>query len=230
MAILVVEDEPDLTDLLTYILRRAGHDVLVAFDGETALRLFRERSPELVLLDVGLPKASGWEVCRSIRGESNTPVVFLSGNDKEEDMVQGLDLGAEDYLVKPFSPKVLQARIRAVLRRAQSAGPSGEKKATIAAGDLSLDARWRTASCGDNTVHLTRLEHHVLQELALHFGQVVPHNELIQRVWGYKGEASSNIVKGHIRNVRIKLQEIGSNASIRIIPGVGYLLDTGRSA
>jgi DNA-binding response OmpR family regulator len=228
MAILVVEDEPDLTDLLTYILRRAGHDVVVAFDGDAALRLFRERSPELVLLDIGLPRMSGWEVCRSIRNESNTPIVFLSGNDTEEDIVRGLDLGAEDYVVKPFSPKMLQARIRSVLRRSEAATPT--RKTAITAGDVALDARWRTATCNDRTANLTRLEYKILQELALHFGQVVPHAELIQKVWGYKGEASGNIVKGHIRNIRLKLEEVGSETTIRIVPGVGYLMQSGPAA
>jgi DNA-binding response OmpR family regulator len=224
MAILVVEDEPDLTDLLTYILRRAGHDVLVAFDGDTALRLFRERDPELVLLDVGLPHKDGWEVCERIRGESNTPVVFLSGNDTEDDIVRGLDLGAEDYVVKPFSPRMLQARIRAVLRRSTTLERGVKTDGTITVGDLALDPRWRTASRGDQSIPLTRIEYRVLQDLALHFGQVVPHAELIQKVWGYKGEASGNIVKGHIRNIRLKLAEIGSDTTIQIVPSVGYLL------
>jgi DNA-binding response OmpR family regulator len=223
MAILVVEDEADLSDLLSYILRRAGHEVILAFDGETALRMWKERDPELVLLDIGLPRKNGWEVCRTIRNESTTPVMILSGADAEEDVIHGLDIGAEDYMTKPFSPRLLQARIKTLLRRSTTPA-AREVSSSITACDLKLDADWRTVTCRERSVRLTRLEHRVLQELALHQGQVVAHTELIQRVWGYKGEASSNIVKGHIRNIRMKLEEIDSNAAIRIIPGVGYIL------
>lgn len=229
MAILVVEDEADLSDLLSYILRRAGHEVITAFDGESALRMWRERQPELVLLDLGLPRRNGWEVCETIRSESSTPIMILSGADAEEDVVRGLDLGAEDYVTKPFSPRLLQARIRTLLRRSQTAQASREVGSSLSVGDLRVDADWRTVSCNEHTVRLTRLEHRVLQELALHLGQVVPHTDLIAKVWGYKGEASSNIVKGHIRNIRMKLEEVNSNASIRIIPGVGYILTVERA-
>jgi DNA-binding response OmpR family regulator len=223
MPILVVEDEPDLTDLLRYILRRAGHDVIVAFDGETALRLWREQNPELVLLDIGLPRTDGWEVCRTIRSESPTPIVILTGNDTDEDVVRGLDMGADDYLVKPFSPKQLQARVSAVLRRAAERAPA-DASTKVTAGDLVLDGLWRTVTCEERETRLTRLEHRILYDLALHSGQVVPHDVLIQRVWGYPGEANSSIIKGHIRNIRSKLSEIGSDTTIRVIPGVGYML------
>jgi DNA-binding response OmpR family regulator len=224
LAILVVEDEPDLTDLLTYILRRAGYSVLVAFDGESALRMWQEKSPELVLLDIGLPRTDGWEVCRTIRSQSATPIVILSGADAEEDVVRGLDLGAEDYVSKPFSPKLLQARIKAVLRRAQMDKPASDRKPVLTVGDVSLDSLWRTLSREGKSVRLTQLEYRVLQELAIRPGQVIPHDELIQRVWGYSGEGKSDLVKGHIRNIRSKLSELGSRTSVKVIPGVGYLL------
>ncbi|HLG12691.1 MAG TPA: response regulator transcription factor [Dehalococcoidia bacterium] len=223
MAILVVEDEADLSDLLSFILRRAGHEVFIAADGDSALRVWRERSPELVLLDIGLPCRTGWEVCQTIRRESTTPVMILSGADTEEDIVRGLDLGAEDYVTKPFSPRLLQARIKTVLRRSR-ASDSGRTEATVDAGDLMLNQDWHTVSNQDRSVRLTRLEHRVLQELALHIGQVVPHDELIEKVWGYTGETSSNILKGHIRNLRLKLAHLDSNTTIRIMPGVGYVL------
>jgi DNA-binding response OmpR family regulator len=223
MAILVVEDEADLSDLLSFILRRAGHEVFIAADGDSALRVWRERSPELVLLDIGLPCRTGWEVCQTIRRESTTPVMILSGADTEEDIVRGLDLGAEDYVTKPFSPRLLQARIKTVLRRSRTSD-SGRTEATVDAGDLMLNQDWHTVSNQDRSVRLTRLEHKVLQELALHLDQVVPHDELIEKVWGYTGETSSNILKGHIRNLRLKLAHLDSNTTIRIMPGVGYVL------
>jgi DNA-binding response OmpR family regulator len=230
MAILVVEDELDLSDLLSFILRRAGHDVITAFDGESALKLWRERDPELVLLDVGLPRTNGWEVCKVIRSEASTPVMIVSGLDAEDDMVKGFDLGIEDYIAKPFSPRILQARVKTVLTRSQPSNKKNGSDSGSSFGDLVIDSRWRTASCGEKTVRLTRIEHQVLQELARHCGQVVPHEELIQKVWGYKGEGSSNVVKGHIRGVRLKLAELGSKASIRIVPGVGYILEQGPSS
>lgn len=224
MAILVVEDEEDLSDLLSYILRRAGHNVTLAFDGETALRLWRERVPELVLLDINLPRRSGWEVCEVIRRESNTPVMILSGADTEEDVVRGLDLGAEDYITKPFSPRVLQARVRTLLRRNALSSERPKTSTMLNAGDLSFQSDLRKVSCGDKTATLSRLEHLVLAQLALHMGQVVQHTDLIAKVWGYKGEDSSSIVKGHIGNIRRKLREIGSKTSITIVPGAGYIL------
>ncbi len=225
MAILVVEDELDLSDLISYILRRVGYDIIVALDGDSAVRLWRERDPDLVLLDVGLPRLDGWQVCQTIRSESNTPIIVVSGLDTEDDMVKGFDLGIEDYVTKPFSPRILQARVRRILSRAAHELPAKAVDAGFSAGDLVIDSHWRTATSGERTVRLTRIEHEVLQELVKHSGQVVPHEDLISRVWGYKGEASSNIVKGHIRGVRLKLDQLGSQAWIRTVPGVGYILE-----
>jgi two-component system response regulator MtrA len=225
MAILVVEDELDLSDLLSYILRRAGHDVIVAQDGETALQMWRQKNPELVLLDIGLPKKNGWEVCKTIRHESSTPVIIVSGADTEDEMVQGFDLGAVDYVTKPFSPKLLHARVRTALRRSSGHEAHRSQDSALIVGDLSLDSTWRTVTCGEEKVSLTKIEYQVLRELALSSGQVVSHAELIERVWGYKGEESSNIVKGHIRSLRLKLTNIGSSTQIKIITAVGYMLE-----
>lgn len=223
MSILVVEDEVDLSDLLSYILRRSGYEVLTAYDGESALRLWREHQPALVLLDVGIPHKDGWEVCKTIHSESSTPIMILSGADAEEDIIHGLELGAEDYITKPFSPRLLQARIKTLLRRSQDPGVK-QNGNCMRVADLALDFEWRTASCGEANTRLTRLEARVLQELAINAGQVVPHEQLIRQVWGYKGEVSSSILKGHIRNIRLKLSEMGSRSTVRIIPGVGYIL------
>jgi DNA-binding response OmpR family regulator len=224
MAILVVEDEEDLADVLSYMLRRSGYDVILASDGDTALRLWRDRRPELVLLDISLPRRNGWEVCEVIRCESNTPVMILSGADTEEDVLRGLDLGAGDYITKPFSPRVLQARVRTLLRRNASSSEPLTSAITLTTGDLTFQSDRRKVSCGDKTASLSRLEHLILSHLALHVGQVVPHTSLIEKVWGYKGEASSSMVKGHIGNIRRKLTEIGSNTSVNIVAGAGYIL------
>lgn len=229
MAILVVEDEADLSDLLIYILRRAGHEVIPAFDGDAAIRLWRECGPELILLDIGLPRKTGWDVCRIVRSESSTPIMILSAADSEEDVVRGLDLGAEDYMTKPFSPRVLQARVRTLLNRSNTALTVKQPAlSAITAVDLKLDPDW-TVNCRGKSIRLTRLEYRILRELALHLGKVMPHEELIQRVWGYNGEASSNILKGHVRNIRMKLENLGSDTTIRIMPGVGYILSGGEA-
>ena len=224
MAILVVEDDPDLADLLSYILRRAGHDVVVAGDGESALELWWKNNPELVILDIGLPGSNGWDVCKVIRSQSSTPIMILSAAGSDEDIVRGLDLGAEDYVTKPFSPSVLQARINRLLNRNRAHMPAHESGTSLVLGDLKLNAALRSLTCREQSVSLTRLEYQIMSELALHIGQVVPHSDLIRRVWGYKNEASSKLVKAHILNIRRKLEKVGSSTSIRIVPGDGYLL------
>jgi two-component system, OmpR family, alkaline phosphatase synthesis response regulator PhoP len=206
------------------MLRRAGHDVITAADGYAALSSWREHKPELILLDVGLPGPDGWEVCKTVKKESATPVMIVSGNDREDDMVRGFDVGAEDYICKPFSPRLLQARISSLLQRSKSSVAS-QSSDSSRLGDLSIDSRWRTASCGERTARLTPLEYRVLRELSLHAGRVVPHSDLIEKIWGYRDEASSSVVKGHIRSVRLKLAKLGSSASIRIVPSVGYILE-----
>jgi two-component system OmpR family response regulator len=223
MAILVAEDEPDMSDILSYILRRSGHEVIVAFDGDSALKLWRERKPELVILDVGLPRKSGWEVCQTIHCESTVPVLIVSGADDEGDIVRGLNLGAADYVTKPFSPRVLQARINRVLSRSEV--PAANGASAIIVGDLRLDPNWRLLACGESTVTLTRLEHSILRVLAIHAGQVVTHQDLVERVWGYKGEGTSYVAKGHVRSLRAKLAKIGSRTTVRVYPGFGYSLD-----
>lgn len=224
MAILVAEDELDLSDLLSYILRKSGHEVILAHDGEAALRLWRAQKPELVLLDIGLPRKNGWDVCKTIRQESTTPILILSGAAAEDDIVRGLDLGAEDYLTKPFSPRLLRARINSLIRRTKVT-TSNQGDSTVSLGDLKLDFAGRTVTCGAQSVQLTRIEHSILQMLAIHMSQVVPHEELVDRVWGYKGEGTSHVAKGHMRNLRMKLASIGSKATIRVLPGCGYILD-----
>ena len=140
MAILIVEDDPDLLDILVFAVRREGHDVIAAHDGAAGLHLFKTKEPQLVLLDADLPKVNGWEVCKAIRSESNTPIIMLTGAASDTDVVKGLELGADDYVTKPFSPKQLMARIRAVLRRAKESADEPRKGwQVITAGDLKLD-------------------------------------------------------------------------------------------
>lgn len=224
MSILIVEDDPDLLDILCFALRREGHDVIAAHDGAAGLQLWKAKEPRLVLLDVDLPKMDGWEVCKRIRSESNTPIIMLTGMASDADVVKGLELGADDYVNKPFSPKQLMARIRAVMRRAKESADEPRKGwQIIAAGDLKLDPQWRTVHLLDDEIRLTPIEFKLLYELVLHEGQVLTHQILTDRVWGYEGVDDASLLKGHIRNLRRKLEADSSEpVYIHTVAGIGY--------
>jgi DNA-binding response OmpR family regulator len=224
MPILVVEDDVDLLDILAFSLRRAGHEVMTVHDGEGGLRKFRSERPRLVLLDINLPRMSGWDVCRTIRSESNTPIIVLSGADDDEDIVRGLLLGADDYVTKPFSPKQLLARVESVLRRANdSNGRMLVGWETISAGDIVIEPQRRTVRRNEQEVNLTPIEFKLLYELVLHEGQVLPHKSLTDRIWGYDGIDDALLLKGHVRNLRKKLDDdFASPVYIHTVAGVGY--------
>jgi DNA-binding response OmpR family regulator len=223
MAVLVVEDEPDMREVIAFILRRAGLDVVTAIDGESAIGMWQQYNPELVLLDLRLPRKSGWEVWNEIRARSTTPVIIVSGSDNEDDMVKVLDLGAEDYVSKPFSPKLFQARVQSILRRSYRASQSPRESSS--AGNLFLNRARHELTYQDQVCQLTRTEFLILEYFNLYAGQVVTYHELIQHVWGYDHEDGSKLVKGHILNLRKKLAALGSQWVISTVPCVGYVLE-----
>jgi DNA-binding response OmpR family regulator len=224
MAILIVDDDPELTDVLAYMLRRAGHDVSVAHDGEMALQSVQRSAPALVLLDLDLPGKSGWDVCSEVRSEGNTPVIILSGASGDENVVRGLDAGADDYLQKPFSPRQLLARVRAVLRRAESSAKAPVQESIVEVGGITLDVQRRKAMVDGSEISLTRLEFQLLFELVLQERQVLTYEYILDRVWGYKGKGDSSLIKGHIRNLRRKLSAVrGGRDCIETIQGTGYV-------
>jgi DNA-binding response OmpR family regulator len=224
MSVLIVEDDSDLLDILCFAVRRGGYDVVAAHDGAAALQLWKTKNPELVLLDVDLPKMSGWEVCKAIRSESSTPVIMLTASSNDADVVKGLELGADDYVTKPFSPRQLMARIQTVLRRAKDAVDEPRKGwKAITAGALRLDPQWRTVEHDGRTTRLTATEFKILYELVVHQGQVLTHQLLTDRVWGYEGVDDAGLLKGHIRNLRRKLETDPSNPTyIQTVAGIGY--------
>jgi DNA-binding response OmpR family regulator len=223
MAILTVEDDADLLDILSYTLRRDGHDVLCARDGESALNLWKQGNPQLILLDVNLPRIDGWQVCQEIRAEANTPIIMLTGMGATGDVSRGFDLGVDDYVTKPFSPKELTARIRAILRRTETAEEPRQGWQVTTAGDLRLDPQWRAVTRNDENIKLTATEFKLLYELVLHEGQVLPHQVLTDRVWGFEGVDDSSLIKGHIRNLRCKIEPAASNPTyIQTVGGIGY--------
>ncbi len=227
MKVLVVDDDDELRGLVGFALRRAGYVVLEAPDGPRALAELRQERPDLVILDVNLPGMTGFEVCRRIREESAVPVMMLTVRSAEEDQVRGLDLGADDYLTKPFSPRALLARVRALLRRAGL-----EKPASLEVGDLVLDADLQTARVRDGEpVRLTSLEFRLLQYLAANAGRPVPPDRLILHVWGSRGEGDRQLLKQLVHRLRRKIEpDPASPRHLVTLPGAGYLLRQGPGA
>jgi DNA-binding response OmpR family regulator len=222
MRILVADDDREMVDLLTFWLKGHGYDIIRAFDGEQAISRWREGKPDLVILDVEMPKVDGLEVCRRMSGESPALVLILTCRSGEQDEVRGLDLGADDYLVKPFSPRQLLAHIRALARRASTA-PKINGNATIAVGPISLDPMRHEASRSGVKVRLTPIESRLLHLLLTHSGQVLTTDQIVERVWGYEDSGDNGLVKTHIRHLRQKVEpEPDSPQYIVTVPGVGY--------
>jgi len=222
--VLIVEDERDIRDLVLFHLEREGFQVSSASSGEEALRQVRHASPDLVLLDLMLPAMGGLEVCRKLRQDPATvalPIVMLTAKGDEVDRVLGLELGADDYIVKPFSPKELLARVRAVLRRAKPAPGA----AAITMGALAIDPGTRTVTVEGVPLTLTHKEFELLSALADAQGRVLSREFLLDRVWGYSraGEIESRTVDVHVRRLRVKLGPEGHR--ILTVKSVGYRLD-----
>ncbi|MGI8424319.1 MAG: response regulator [Chloroflexota bacterium] len=228
MSVLLVDDDRDLVDVLTYILRREGYEVSTAFDGEQGWVRFQADSPELVILDANMPGMDGFEVCKRIRERSKTPVIMLTARTDEADVVQALGFGADDYITKPFSPRQLVARVKAVLRRAQQFGPSGGEGEALRAGDLTLDLRTRTLTRAEEEIRLTPLEYKVLHYLLVNRGRVLTNSAIVEHVWGFPGGGNEDLVKVHVHRLRQKLERDPQNPEyVRTVPGVGYMLRDG---
>jgi DNA-binding response OmpR family regulator len=220
--ILVVEDEPQIATLVRDYLEHAGFAVLTAGDGQGALALARARRPDALVLDLGLPRLDGLDVIRAIRRDSRVPILILSARGDEADRVAGLELGADDYVVKPFSPRELVARVRAVLRRAESAPLADER---ITAGDLQLDPVRRRVTVAGRPVTLTPTEFELLATLAREPGRVWTRAQLLDAVHGFSLETYERAIDGHIRNLRRKLEPDDASPSyVRTVHGVGYAL------
>ena len=223
MTVLVVDDDADLLDLTSYALRREGFTVIPASDGQQAVQRWESETPDLVVLDANMPKMNGFEVCRKIRQGSATPVIMLTARGDEGDILQGLQLGADDYVTKPFSAKQLVARMRAVLRRCQ-ADPYRQPVSQLSVGDLMLDLQSHEATKGGEPVQLTPLEFRILYMLVMNEGRVIPYARLVEYAWGYDG-GDSSLLKTHISHIRSKLGMVGdAPGGIKAVPGVGYSL------
>jgi DNA-binding response OmpR family regulator len=219
--ILVVKDDPAILRGLADNLKFESHEVLTATDGEAGYRLLREKKPDLIILDLMLPKLSGYEVCRKVRDEGlTTPILMLTARGEEADRVLGLDLGADDYVTKPFSVRELMARVRALLRRAH---PPKALPDELRFGDVVVNFRRYEAKKGDRALEMTRKEFGVLRLLAARAGEVVTRDDLLNEVWGYENYPTTRTVDNHISLLRAKLEQDPSEPRhLLTVHGVGY--------
>jgi len=220
--VLVVDDDRELRELIVFVLRQAGYAVIEAGDGPEAIRLHASERPDLVLLDVNLPGADGFEVCRAIRAVDETPVMMLTVRGGEEDQVRGLDLGADDYLTKPFSPRTLLARVRALLRRG-----GADRPAALEAGAMILDPDLQTVRVGSrDPVRLTNLEFRLLQLFVATPHRTVPPERVLRHVWGNRSTEDRQLLKQLIHRVRQKIEADPSEPRyLKTVSGVGYRLE-----
>jgi len=224
--ILVVEDDPDLLETLKYNLKKESYTVVTAIDGEQALEAARKEKPDLIILDVMLPKLNGFEVCRILRKDMTVPVLMLTAKASETDRVVGLEIGADDYVTKPFSMRELIARIRAMLRRTKIAAEQPESEALLKIGDIELDISRHVASKGRVALDLTPKEFDLLVFLARHKGLVFSREQLLEKVWGYDYAGDTRTVDVHIRWLREKIEDHPNEPKLLVtVRGVGYKLE-----
>ncbi|HOL70290.1 MAG TPA: response regulator transcription factor [Bryobacteraceae bacterium] len=219
--ILAIEDDPAILRGLADNLRFESYDVLTATDGESGYRLVREKNPDLIILDLMLPKLSGYEICRKLRAEGvSTPILMLTARGEEADRVLGLDLGADDYVSKPFSIRELMARIRALLRRA---APPKALPHELRFDDVVVNFLSYEGTKGGKPLEMTRKEFNVLRLLASRAGEVVTRDDLLNEVWGYENYPTTRTVDNHIASLRAKLERDPAQPErIRTVHGVGY--------
>jgi len=222
--VLVVDDEDSVRELIELYLKKEGFEVIHARDGREALRLNGQHHPDLIVLDLMLPGLDGWEVCRQIRSSHQVPIIMLTARTEEVDRIVGLELGADDYVVKPFSPRELVARVKAVLRRGTSAAEEAE---TLAFLGLRIDRVQHRVEVNGEEVHLTPTEFRLLWCLASRPGRVFSRAELLDRIWGYDSESDARTVDVHIKRLRQKTQTAESQSfTISTVWGLGYKFET----
>ncbi|MCR2805876.1 response regulator transcription factor [Paenibacillus sp. SCIV0701] len=225
---MIVEDEPEIAELLQDYLEEEHYEVILAIDGREALTLFRECRPQLVILDIMLPKLDGMEVCRMIRAESSIPIIMLSAKKSDVDKIIGLGIGADDYVVKPFSPGEMIARVKAQLRRVHQLSSPPETPAIIRHQDLELHLHAYEVTVRNQPIPFSAKEFEVLRCLALHPNQVLTREQIFQQVWGYNERGDLNTVTVHIKKIREKIEADPANPMIiRTVWGVGYKLAGG---
>ncbi len=224
LKVLVVDDEPNIVDILAESLSREGYAVLKAYDGQTALQMALEENPDLILLDCMLPRMDGFEVCKRIRHKSSVPIIMLTAKSEEIDKVLGLELGADDYITKPFSLRELLARVRAIFRRVQyNETEQIDSDKLLVFGDLEIDQSGYQVSYKGNPIDLTLREYELVRFLARHEGQVFSREELLEKVWGYEYYGDVRTVDVTVRRTREKLEPDQEHYQYLLTKrGVGY--------
>ena len=219
--ILVVDDEEKIVHIVRAYLEREDYVVITASDGEAAIDMTRRQNPDLIVLDLMLPEISGWDVCRKLRRESNIPIIMLTARDEDTDKIVGLELGADDYVTKPFNPKELVSRIRAVLRRSEDG--LKEKSKAIHIADLTIDVDRRHVQRGDEVIELTATEFEILRILAENPGRIYSRIQLLDRVQGDAYEGYERVMDSHIKNLRRKIEHDRNRPQYIItVHSVGY--------
>jgi len=220
MKVLVADDDADLRELIAFTLTQAGYLVIKAADGPAAVRAFENESADLLVLDINMPGLSGFQVCEAIRARSRVPVMMLTVRGEEEDLVRALDLGADDYLTKPFSPRTLLARIKALLRRSGM-----ESTAPLASGRIALDLEEHTVSIGSaSPVRLTKLELRLLQMLLANAGHTVSSDRLLVQVWGHRSGGDRQLLKQLVHRLRQKIEADPAAPALLRTAAAGYKL------
>ncbi len=222
--ILIVDDEQNIIELARMYLEQDGFAVIAARDGQTALDRISSDSPDLVVLDLMLPVVDGWEVCKRTRTWSNVPILMLTARDDDIDKIVGLELGADDYMTKPFNPRELVARVKAILRRVGDAPREDSSGKPLRAGDVLIDPSRREVTVNGQTVELRAKEFELLCVLAEHEGKVLSREQLLNLVWGFDFYGQTRTVDVHVAHVRAKLEKAGSATAIETVWGIGYKL------
>lgn len=218
--ILVVDDDPGIVKVVRAYLEKAGFQVLVAYDGKKALHIARHDKPHLVILDLMLPEMDGWDVCRALRRESDVPIIMLTARVEDTDKLIGLELGADDYVTKPFSPQELVARVRAVLRRVEGMPAKPDR---ISRGEITVDLSRHSVTVGDEPLDLTPTEFDLLATLMQDPGRTFTRSQLLEQTQGYAYEGYERTIDVHIKNLRQKIETDPSNPQhIKTVYGVGY--------
>ena len=230
--ILVVDDEPHIRDVICFALERAGLISTAVRNGTEAMAAFRRGNIDLIILDIGMADMDGLEVCRQIRKTSGLPILFLSARDEEIDKVLGLEIGGDDYVTKPFSPRELVARVKAILKRSGNEAEPERRRAIFVAGELSLDRQGRTVMFGDSAISMTVLEFAILDALLSRPDMVFSRERLMEAAYGAGTYVADRTIDSHIRNIRAKFLAAGGQGIIATVHGIGFKLgsESGRKA
>lgn len=225
--VLLVDDEANIIELARMYLEQDGYRVVDAADGELALAQIEAEQPDLIVLDLMLPRIDGWEICKRVRARSDVPILMLTARDDDIDKIVGLELGADDYMTKPFNPRELVARIKAILRRTGGPARESDTRGVISMGNAQIDPARRTMIVGNQPVKLRAKEFDLMYTLMEHQGLVLSREQLLSLVWGFDFYGQTRTVDVHVAHLRARLEQASSTLSIETVWGVGYKLIVG---